>query len=527
MTDARKTGAFIARKRKEAGLTQLELAEMLGVTNRAVSKWETGAGLPDTALLTRLADALATTADALLAGGETETAPCGPAAMEMTALRTPNALAQTARAAQRPWVRPVKLLIAALAAFFVPLSPVLFDGAARVAFTLVFAAEAVLLVADAALARKTARQLRRACEGDFSPASIRVTDTACEFVRGGAQTHMEHAALREIWTARGGCVLIWTGRAAFVPDSDAAAVEHLREHAPAARERKLSRPRGMLILGTVLCAAALAAGAVLAGALETAELLADALRPYETVQSAPGAEENAEEAPRFSGAGGQQYAVTADGVWFTSDGGRTMVKCPEEGDVLAAQASGGVYAALVEREGADFCTLAAAVSSDEGQHWERTELGDLIRPADWTRLEFLSEDFGFAAAGTVWSMGGGEEKAAWATYDGGRTWQALPELPMQNSTHTLCGFRMCEDGAAALSLATSEDSDWPLVYVLDGGVWTEVQLPWERSGLPYLHSVETLERTGAGFSLTLTQQPYDTGEAVFTAPALSGPWSAG
>ena len=59
MTDARKTGAFIARKRKEAGLTQLELAEMLGVTNRAVSKWETGAGLPDTALLTRLADALA------------------------------------------------------------------------------------------------------------------------------------------------------------------------------------------------------------------------------------------------------------------------------------------------------------------------------------------------------------------------------------------------------------------------------------------------------------------------------------
>jgi len=45
--DAQKTGAFIATIRKEKGLTQAELAEMLFVSDKTVSKWERGAGFPD------------------------------------------------------------------------------------------------------------------------------------------------------------------------------------------------------------------------------------------------------------------------------------------------------------------------------------------------------------------------------------------------------------------------------------------------------------------------------------------------
>ena len=42
-----KIGAFIARRRKEKKLTQAKLASYLGITDRAVSKWERGKGLPD------------------------------------------------------------------------------------------------------------------------------------------------------------------------------------------------------------------------------------------------------------------------------------------------------------------------------------------------------------------------------------------------------------------------------------------------------------------------------------------------
>ena len=49
--DCSKVGALIRALREEAGLTQLQLAEKLGVSDRAVSKWECGRGAPDVTLL--------------------------------------------------------------------------------------------------------------------------------------------------------------------------------------------------------------------------------------------------------------------------------------------------------------------------------------------------------------------------------------------------------------------------------------------------------------------------------------------
>ncbi len=61
-------GEFLYRLRKERGMTQAELADRLGVTNKAVSKWETGEAMPETALLVPLAGIFGVTVDELLRG---------------------------------------------------------------------------------------------------------------------------------------------------------------------------------------------------------------------------------------------------------------------------------------------------------------------------------------------------------------------------------------------------------------------------------------------------------------------------
>lgn len=68
--DQIKIGRFIAAKRKEHGLTQMQLAEKLGITDRAVSKWETGRSLPDASIMLELCGTLGITVNDLLCGEE-------------------------------------------------------------------------------------------------------------------------------------------------------------------------------------------------------------------------------------------------------------------------------------------------------------------------------------------------------------------------------------------------------------------------------------------------------------------------
>ena len=66
--DPTRTGEWIAARRKEKNLTQRELAARLGITDKAVSRWETGKGYPDVSLLPVLADELGCTVQVYIEG---------------------------------------------------------------------------------------------------------------------------------------------------------------------------------------------------------------------------------------------------------------------------------------------------------------------------------------------------------------------------------------------------------------------------------------------------------------------------
>ena len=67
-----KVGKFIAELRKQKNLTQMQLAEKLGITDKAISKWETGRAMPDTSIMLELCDILCISVKDLLCGEKTD-----------------------------------------------------------------------------------------------------------------------------------------------------------------------------------------------------------------------------------------------------------------------------------------------------------------------------------------------------------------------------------------------------------------------------------------------------------------------
>ncbi len=66
--DAKKTGQFIQTRRKEKQLTQKQLADILGISDKTVSKWETGRGIPNVTFVSQLCEILGISVNEFLSG---------------------------------------------------------------------------------------------------------------------------------------------------------------------------------------------------------------------------------------------------------------------------------------------------------------------------------------------------------------------------------------------------------------------------------------------------------------------------
>ena len=112
--DQLKIGKFIADCRKRKNLTQMQLAEKLGITDKAVSKWERGVAMPDTSIMLELCDILGISVNELLSGEKID--------MENNNQKTEQLLLDMAKELEKKnktiWTSMWVIMIASMTALF-------------------------------------------------------------------------------------------------------------------------------------------------------------------------------------------------------------------------------------------------------------------------------------------------------------------------------------------------------------------------------------------------------------------------
>ena len=123
-------GAFITKLRKEKNMTQKDLADMLHVTDKAVSKWETGKGFPDLKLMEPLAAALGVTMVELIQCRQQQS---DTLTMEQAQSVVTQAMDQSERSTARRYLKLFRFMLIALSCYcvlnLIPYSILLFMAA--------------------------------------------------------------------------------------------------------------------------------------------------------------------------------------------------------------------------------------------------------------------------------------------------------------------------------------------------------------------------------------------------------------
>ena len=289
--DGEKIGAFVAARRKALDMTQQQLADALGVTNKAVSKWERGLGLPDITALPQLAAALQVSVDELLAGEEKQpqaskvppAAVPAPAEAQLQAplfyikdILTPAARSLAVRAGQhvqrRRWVMRGLFALLVLSGASVLWLAGREGDTGLYALAAVEGLLAVLYGAEVFFGALSRRNLRAAAR----KAGVRSAQFGEETVllqSPGESACLAYTGVTDAWQGPQGLCLFWGRRALPVPkqaleaEQFDALAQHLRRQTPQVRwkQGRAARRRLRAVFLVLALAAALGAAAYGAG----------------------------------------------------------------------------------------------------------------------------------------------------------------------------------------------------------------------------------------------------------------------
>jgi len=134
--DLKKIGMFIASSRKEKNMTQKELADGIGVTDKAVSRWETGRGFPDVSILKSLSEVLGMSITEIVNGEKSSP--------EMAKENADSALLEALNYSKRMSKKTIGIVLVLFGAGFI-LFPLLFSG--QTGFSFLYPVGIVLLIA--------------------------------------------------------------------------------------------------------------------------------------------------------------------------------------------------------------------------------------------------------------------------------------------------------------------------------------------------------------------------------------------
>lgn len=164
------------------------------------------------------------------------------------------------------------------------------------------------------------------------------------------------------------------------------------------------------------------------------------------------------------------------------------------------------------------------ISNNNGESWTEHKFitSDDIYGKQITKrvVGFSNENFGYVALGTDWTMGSGEVKKLYFTYDGGKKWSEV-NIPENGTSHILYDVCMYDENVGIIIIRDSIDSNFPIIYSTTSGgkAWNKVS--YQNSNLPdeitYLYDVDSIKKEGEEYYITLGQGNSGTLKVTFRA----------